>query len=151
MCSILVVIGEVGTENPFQVSLVQHNDVIQTLAADRTDQAFDVWILPGRSPRRDNLFNAHVGHTRFELVPVDAISIANQEARDFVVGECFDNLLCRPLGRRVLGHVEVDHRSSVMSQDDKSEQNVESSRRNREKVDCHDVLQVIVEECSPRW
>jgi hypothetical protein len=32
-----MIIGKIGLEQPVQVSLVEHNDVIQAFAADRTD------------------------------------------------------------------------------------------------------------------
>ena len=37
-----VIIGEIGFEQTVQVSLVEHDGVIQTFAADRTNQPFDV-------------------------------------------------------------------------------------------------------------
>ena len=42
-----VVILEVGFEQAVQVSLIEHDNVVQTLAADRAHQPFDVRRLPG--------------------------------------------------------------------------------------------------------
>ena len=56
------------------MSLVQHDHVIQALAPDRTDQAFDVWILPGRSRCRDDFFEAHALDATLEAVAVDSIA-----------------------------------------------------------------------------
>ncbi len=42
-----VVVGKIGTEEAFQVAVVQDDDVIETLAPDRADQALDIGILPG--------------------------------------------------------------------------------------------------------
>jgi len=41
-----VIIGEIGFEQTVQVSLVEHDDVIQAFAPDGTDQPFDVRRLP---------------------------------------------------------------------------------------------------------
>ena len=43
----LVVIGEVPGQDSTQVSFAEDKDVIETLAADRTDQALGERILPG--------------------------------------------------------------------------------------------------------
>jgi hypothetical protein len=42
-----VVVGEVAPQYPPQMVLVQHDDMVQTLAADAADQAFGIGILPG--------------------------------------------------------------------------------------------------------
>src|ERR1019366_4616154 len=42
-----VVIFEVGFEQALQVSLIEHDNVVQTLATDRAHQPFDVRRLPG--------------------------------------------------------------------------------------------------------
>ena len=41
-----VVVVDVGAKEASQMSLVEHDDVVETLAAYRADQAFHVWILP---------------------------------------------------------------------------------------------------------
>ena len=43
-----VVVREVGPKDPPQMSLVDDDDVVQTRAPDRPDDALDVGILPGR-------------------------------------------------------------------------------------------------------
>ncbi len=51
----LVVIGEVTTEDSFEVALVENNDVIQTLSSNAADNALDKRVLP-RAPRCDGTF-----------------------------------------------------------------------------------------------
>ena len=41
-----MVVIKVIAKNPFQVSLIQDDDVIQTFSADRSNNAFDIGILP---------------------------------------------------------------------------------------------------------
>ncbi len=55
-----VVVHEIRSKNSSEMSLVEDDDVVQALSPNRADQALYVRILPGRSPCRDNLFNAHV-------------------------------------------------------------------------------------------
>ena len=55
----LVIVGNVQCQDAPQVALIEDNDVIEAFAADRADHALDIGVLPGRSWRRDNLFDAH--------------------------------------------------------------------------------------------
>jgi hypothetical protein len=43
----LVVVLNIPRQDAAQVMLVKDNDVIQTFAADRADEAFELGILPG--------------------------------------------------------------------------------------------------------
>jgi len=46
MRSGLVMISKIGRQDAAQVMLIKDDDVIQTFAADRTDESLDIWILP---------------------------------------------------------------------------------------------------------
>jgi hypothetical protein len=53
MRSGFVMVLKILGQDAAQVMLVEDDDVIQTFAADRADEALDIWILP-RGPRRGN-------------------------------------------------------------------------------------------------
>lgn len=135
-----MVVLKVRRQNSPEMTFIEDNDIIQALSTNRTDQPFNVRILPRRSPSCNDFINSNVLHTLTEERTVDSISITNQEAGDFVAWKCLDNLLCRPLSRRMFGHVEMDHLPAVMLQDDEGKQYAESSCWNGEEVNCHDVL-----------
>jgi hypothetical protein len=42
-----MMILKIARQYAAQVTLVEDDYVIQTFAADRTDQALDTWVLPG--------------------------------------------------------------------------------------------------------
>jgi hypothetical protein len=44
-----VIIGRISCENSSKVLSVEHNQMIRALASDRSDQAFNISILPGRT------------------------------------------------------------------------------------------------------
>ena len=48
----VVVVGDIRSQQPLQGSLIEHDDVIEALAADRSDHAFDIRILPRASRSR---------------------------------------------------------------------------------------------------
>ena len=55
----VMVMKENTGQDAAQVMLVKDDDVIQTFAADRADEALDIGVLPGRPRRGNNLFDAH--------------------------------------------------------------------------------------------
>src|SRR3954451_24276849 len=57
-----VVIGNIRRESTTQRALSEDDDVIQTLAANRANEPFDIGPLPGRSRRGKHLFDAHSLH-----------------------------------------------------------------------------------------
>ena len=115
MCSVVVVIGEVGTENPLQMSFVENDHVSKALAPDGAENPFGLRILPWRSRCRDNIFDAHVLDSILEVTPVDSVTVTNQKLRRCVVREGLDNLLRSPLGRWMLSDVEVQDAPTVMA------------------------------------
>ena len=71
-----VVIRNIRGESTTERALSEHDDVIQTLAAEGTNEPFDISPLPGRSRRRKHLFNAHGFYLIDEILPEDSIPIA---------------------------------------------------------------------------
>ena len=55
---------------------VEDDDVIEALAANRSDNAFNIRILPGTRRRGDDFGDAHAGHSALERVSVDAIAVS---------------------------------------------------------------------------
>ena len=129
---------------------VEHDAMIQTLTADRTDQAFRVRILPRRARCDEHLFDAQVLYALLEYGAVDAVAVTQQESWRLIVWKRLDDLLGRPLGRRMCRHVEVDEVTTIVAQHDEREEDAERSRGHGEEVDSHDVLSVVGQERSPR-
>jgi hypothetical protein len=50
----VLIVRDVGSKHPSEVPLIDDDHVVQTFAADRPDDAFDVGILPGRAWRGSN-------------------------------------------------------------------------------------------------
>jgi hypothetical protein len=68
--------------------------------------------------------------------------IAKQVARRRFPWEGFDDLLRRPLHRRVGGHAEVDDAPAVVRQQEEAEQHLGAGSGHREEVDRHQVPHV---------
>mgnify|MGYP000293653100 CR=1 FL=1 len=81
-----MVVTKVLAKDPSQVSLIEHDDVIQTVPTNGTYHAFGEWILPRRAGRCYDLLNTQA------LDP-----------------------LGRPLSGWVSGNVEVHDLTTVMA------------------------------------
>jgi len=145
----VMIILKVTAQNSAKMFLIQHDDMIQTLTTYRSDQSFDVRILPGRSRSRNDFLDANVPDSLTEELSVDRISITDQESRCCFFRQCFDDLLGSPLGCRVRRDVEVRDEASIMSKYNETEQDAKRRSRNSEEIDSYNILKMIIQESSP--
>src|SRR6266481_5544388 len=101
MRSHAVVIVRIVFQNPTQMFLVQDNDVVQTLAPDRSDQPFGKAILPRRGRCNWLVSDAHGTQSARDDSAVDSISISDHIARSAIPRKSLGDLTCNPLRRRV--------------------------------------------------
>jgi hypothetical protein len=73
-----VIVAKVAYEDPPQVPLVEHNDVVEALSADCPDQPLDVWTLPRASGGDEHVLETHVRDTPLESESIDPITVAQQ-------------------------------------------------------------------------
>jgi len=81
MCPTVTVVAAVFIKYPAQVSLIEHDNVIQTVPANGTDHAFDEWILPRRSARCCHLFDTKALDPSSHSVTIDASAVTQQITR----------------------------------------------------------------------
>jgi len=77
-------------------------------------------LLPRRSWRRDNFFDAHVLDALAEEFAVDAVAITNQKAWRSIIGKRFDDLLGRPARSWVSRDDEVDYHAAIVLEHDEA-------------------------------
>ena len=78
------------------MSLVANDHVVQAVAAQSSDHAFDERRLPRRSRSGLDFLDPHVLDTAGEVVTVDAVAITEKVSRSRVPWKRLDNLL-RPI------------------------------------------------------
>jgi len=139
-----LVVGEVGAEDVAQMCLSKDDHVIEALAPDRTDQALDIRILPGRPGRDEHFGDLEPRHPAPEVGSVDGVAIAQELPRRHVPREGLDKLPGRPFRGRVLGDVAVQQAPSVVGEDDEDEEDLKGCRGNGEEVDRDQVTEVIL-------
>jgi hypothetical protein len=140
---------QVIPQDSAQVIFTDDDQMIDTLSANRADDAFGVWILEGGSRRGDHFFNLHSLYSQSKFCPVNLISIPEQIARRRVFWEGFDELPGRPFSRGMRCNIEVDDLATVMQQDYETVQVAEGQCRNGKEVDGGNLLCMIGEKCLP--
>src|SRR5215472_3748231 len=123
--------------------------MVQALAPNRTNHPFHIGSLPGRARGRQHFFDVHVSHPFSEVPAKDAVAVAQQVARDMVKGEGFSQLLTRPLSGWMATHVEVKNAPTIMSQDQKHVEYLETDGGDREEINGDDLREVVLEESVP--
>src|SRR6267143_6622273 len=145
-----VIVAEVAVQTTTEVSLIQADHVVEELAADGVDHAFDEGILPGGAWCSENLGDEHALHPSPKLAAVDAVAIAEEIARRRVIRERFDDLLHRPRGSGGIGDVEVQDLPAMMQQDHEDVEHAKGRGWHDEEVDRDEVGDVVLEEGAPR-
>src|SRR4030095_13342476 len=119
--------------------LVEHNDVIEAFPSNRTDDAFREGILPGRSRGDEELAHSQVFHAPDERTAVDRVSVAEQVLGRGLFREALDKLVSGPGGGGVVGGVDMDEFSTVVSKDQEAEEQLEGEGGHDEEVDGGDL------------
>src|SRR3982074_2594429 len=93
--------------------LAQDNDVVQTLAPDRSDQPFGKAVLPRRGRCNWLISDAHGTQSARDDSAVDSIPISDQIARSAIPRKRRGDLTCNPLRRRVGCDADPDEISAM--------------------------------------
>src|SRR5436309_3095951 len=70
------IVREVAGQDAAQVAFAEDENVIETLAPDRADEAFHERIRPGAVRRRKDFVDLHALHSVPERLTVDLVTIA---------------------------------------------------------------------------
>ena len=146
----IVIISEIAAENFTQMSLVDHDHVVDAVPTNRTVHPFNVGILPRGAVGGDDLFDSQGLNTSSELGAVNAVSISNYIARGRVERERLDHLLRCPCSRWKPRHIEVGDLPPFMPQDDKYVEQAKSEGRHDEEVDGGDLTGMVLQKGLPR-
>src|SRR5882757_9258445 len=113
MCSNVVVIASIGSQDSSQMHLAQDNDVVQTFPPDRSDQPFGKAILPRRGWRGRPVPDPHGAQSAPDDAAKDPIPIADEVVRSLIPRKCLRYLTGNPFGRRICRDVDPDEVSAV--------------------------------------
>src|SRR6516225_1639861 len=128
---------------------MKHNHMIEALPPNGTNHSLDVGSLPRGARRGQHFMGTHVSHLSSELIAEDSIAVAEEIAREMLEGKCLPQLLSRPLGGGVGGHIEVENALTVMGQNQKHVKDLKTEGGHGEEVDGDQLREVIVQEGAP--
>src|SRR3989442_10894292 len=117
-----VVVREVTAQQAAEMPFVEHDDVIEAFPSNRPDDGLGERFLPGRSRGDEDLANPQAFCPPYEHVAVDSVPIAEQVLRRCLFREALDKLVGGPGGGWVVGDVEMDEFTTVVSKDQESEE-----------------------------
>src|SRR6266851_525423 len=149
MRSPVMVVVEISGHDMPKMALVQSDDMIEAVSAQRSDEPLHERVLPWTSRCAENLFDPHALNPPLKRAAVDRVAISKEVFRRAVPWEGFNDLLRCPLSSRILGYVEVQNLPSRMFKYDQDEEELESNRRYDEEIDRYQVMHMILEERLP--
>ena len=132
------------------MAFVQHDDVIEAIAAKGADDSLAIHVLPRRTRSNPDLFDAERFQTADDFFTVDAVVVADEVTRDLVKGKGFSQLLSDPRGMGMVRDVDMHDPSASVMQNDEDTQIAKCHGRHGEEVDARKAVGVIRQECFPR-
>lgn len=151
MPPILVVITNVLGHEPFQMAFIQHNYMVEQIAAARTHEAFCDSILPGTLERGANWLHPGSLDCLDDLAVEGSVAVEDRLARCGVIWKGLSQLLRNPRTGRMPRGIEKQNAPSVMSDHEEAIGQTEGERRDGEDIHCSDGLAVIVEKRRPTF
>ena len=134
------------------MAFVEHDDEIEAVAANRTDDALGERILPGAVRRGEDFVNAHTLHAVPKVLAVDLITVAQEIGWRGVVRERVHDLLGSPSGGRVFCDVEVNDTPAVVGEHNEDEEDVQADGGDGgdgEDIDGDQIAAMVGEERAP--
>src|SRR5467141_2673444 len=108
------IVTEVSFENPSQMRLSKHDDVVEAFPANTSNQTLGKRILPRTPWNSEHFRDSHALNPVSEVAAVNSVPITDQIAGRRVFWKCFDDLLCGPFCRGMLRNIEVQHAATLM-------------------------------------
>lgn len=97
----------------------------------------------------DHFFDLHSIYPPLKSVPVDRISVSQQEAWGGVFWKRLDHLLCRPGGCRMFSDVEMNDLTSRVQKNDEAVEVSEGRGGDSKEIDADDLPGMSREESLP--
>jgi DDE family transposase len=98
---------------------------------------------------RQHFTDVHALHPAPERVAVDVVAIAEEIGGRGVVREGVHDLLGRPGGRGMFGHIEVQDPAAMVGEHDQDEEDAQMRGGNREEIDGDQIPDMVGEERAP--
>jgi hypothetical protein len=124
--AVVVVVANVVSKESLQMAFIESDDVVEPIAAAASHPALGNRVLPGTLDRGLHASNLPSAKGSGNLQSILLIVVEEQEPGRGLVGKCFAQLLDDPTAGRIRGDVEVQDATTVMANDEKAVEQVES-------------------------
>jgi hypothetical protein len=151
MRAVFVIVADVVSEQPFQMTFVQRNDVIQQISPAAFDPTLRHSVLPRTLERSSHRSDGHRPNRTHHLQAVLRVPVKDQESGTRSIRKRFPQLLDDPHARRMPGDVEVQNASTIMADDEEAIERAEGGRWDREEIHCGNGFSMIAQKSEPAF
>ena len=144
-----IIVGGELDEDPTQVGLPEHDQVVDALPPDGANQSFRKTVLPRRAGRDRLVANAHGAQAAGDSRTVNGVTVADQVAWCLIPGKSFSDLPRNPFCRRMRRHIDPDQLAPRQPNNDEGVEQAKANSWNDEQIDGGDVRHVIAKERAP--
>jgi hypothetical protein len=106
----LVIVSHPLLQNCSQMPFIQHDQPVETLATDRTDQPLAVRVRLRAAHGRPQHCQTHRANCAVDGRSLDAVAVVNEKSLRLITRRNGTELLHGPCGRRMLRHIPVQIR-----------------------------------------
>ena len=149
MRPVFVIVANVFVHEALQAACIQHDHVVEQIAAAGANPTFGHTVLPGTAEAGSFRLDAKALHGADDFFVEIRTAIKDQIARRRVVGKCLAQLLGHPCAGRMSGHIEVKDAPPVVGDDKEAIENTEGERWLSEEVHRCDDFTVVLQERRP--
>jgi hypothetical protein len=137
------------SQHPSEMSLVDHDDVIEALCADGLNEPFRDRVGLRRLRRRPHASDSEAAGPRIEIPAVDGVPVVDQVSGLATPRNRLKWLLPDPDRRRTGRDVEVDQLTAVVADEEEDVQDPVVNGVGDQEIGCPDALELIREESPP--
>ena len=134
MRPVLMVVAYIFSHKPFQVSLVEDNNVIEQVSSAASHPSLRDTVLPRAAIRGTHRLASQLPDRRHHIAAKLRVAIKEQESVHRRVGPRFSHLLHDPGGRGVACHIEMQNLAPLMADNEEAVQETKGDRRHRESI-----------------
>ena len=115
-----MIVTDIVGEQPFQMSFIQSDHMIQQVPAAALDPELSNSVLPGALPRSPNAPDFHRTNRSGNFGPILGVSVTDEKPGSGLVWKGFPQLLDNPQASWMARHMEMQDTLPIMADDEEA-------------------------------
>src|SRR3984893_6116856 len=144
-----VVIIHIRQQHMTEMPLAEHNNVVEALPSDRTDQPFGICVLPRGTRRCWPVANAYRSESADKDLTLGPVPVTNEIAGSLFPPTCFRDLSCNPFCGWIRCEAKPQNMSPAVPHDQQSIEQAKRDCRHDEHIHGSDPVSVVAEARPP--